>query len=407
MVTAQDSRTPVATERVVATVITVCAALAFVLRGVPRIRDAALFAEDGQIFLADAHNDGLGAVVAPYAGYLHVVPRIVAAVFEPLDVTAAPTAYVWAAIVVHLMMLLPALSVRLEWLLPSPILRAGLFASLALMPPLWEPYGNIANLIFVVGISLLLLTLSADPRSRWGRVAEFVAVGVIGLSGPLIVLFTPFFVWRWWRNGRTTASAGVVAVAVVAAVVQLSVYLTSSRSTPGGGTLVLLVKAAGEKVGGGWIAGDANVFVGTPHPWLTVAAYLWLGTVAVLSIVCIPRTAVVLWVLFGVLLYSAVNAYGPSLVGSATAFQRHVLVPTAICITLLWAVLGSRGHLFAKVVATICLVAGAVGVVHDFTPAPYPLRPDLSSVQECLDAGTQVCHQDIFDDGWSIDLDPA
>src|ERR1700747_49024 len=86
-------------------VIAVVAACLLVLRGGPRLRDAAFFAEDGQIFLSQAHNDCFKAVVEPYAGYLHLVPRIIAALLEPFPVTAAPVLYALAALLVHVAML--------------------------------------------------------------------------------------------------------------------------------------------------------------------------------------------------------------------------------------------------------------------------------------------------------------
>lgn len=368
------------------------------------MREPALFAEDGQIFLAEAHNNGVTAIVEPYAGYLHLIPRLIAAVLEPAPVTSAPVAYLWAALLVHLAFLAPALSGRLAWFLPSPVLRGGLFASLCLMAPLWEPYGNIANLIFVAGLSLLLLILSADPAQRIGRVAELLGVGLIGLSGPLIVLFLPFFGWRWWRNGRSRHSIQLLAVAAASALVQVTVYLSSERSTPGGGTLVLLAKTAGERVGGSWLFGDANFLFDTPHPVLTVAAYLWFAVVVVLTVLWLPKIALPLWLLCVILLYSAVNAYGPSMVGSSQAFQRHILIPVAICIVLLWAVIGAHGKSIPSAVALICLFAGSWGVVHDFAPAPYPLRPDLTPLRLCAEAGDRSCHQEIFLPGWSVDL---
>lgn len=366
--------------------------------------DPALFAEDGQIFLAEAHNNGVSAVLAPYAGYLHLIPRLIAAVLEPLPVTSAPIAYLWAAVLVHLVFLTPALSARLAWLLPSPVLRGGLFASLCLMAPLWEPYGNIANLIFVAGLSLLLLILSTDP-ARWiGRGAELLGVGLIGLSGPLIVLFLPFFGWRWWRNERSRHSALAVAVASVCAAVQVAIYLSSERSTPGGGTLVLLAKTAGERVGGSWLFGDADFLFGTPHPMLTAAAYAWFALVVASTVLWLPKVALPLWLLCAILLYSAVNAYGPSMVSSSQAFQRHILVPVAICIVLLWAVVGAHGRSIPGAVALLCLLVGGWGVVHDFAPDPYPLRPDLGPLRLCVETGTDTCHQEIFLPGWSVDL---
>ncbi|MEH6797086.1 MAG: hypothetical protein V7694_23450 [Rhodococcus sp. (in: high G+C Gram-positive bacteria)] len=380
------------------------AAALFVLRGLPRMREPALFAEDGQIFLAEAHNNGASAIITPYAGYLHLIPRLIAAILEPLPVTAAPVAYLWAAVIVHLIFLTPALSARLAWLLPSPVLRGGLFASLCLMAPLWEPYGNIANLIFVAGLSLLLLVLGTDPARRVTRGAELAGVGLIGLSGPLVVLFLPFFGWRWWRNGRSRHSLHVAAVAAATALVQATVYLSSERSTPGGGTLVLLAKTAGQRVGGSWLYGDADVLFGTPHPVLTAAAYLWFALVVALTVLCLPRIALPLWLLCVILLYSAVNAYGPAMVSSSQAFQRHILIPVAICIVLLWAVIGSHGRSIPTAVALVCLLAGGWGIVHDFAPDPYPLRPDLGPLRLCVEAGTDSCQQEIFLPGWSVDL---
>ena len=222
--------------------------VSFVARGTTRLRESSLFAEDGQIFLAEAHNDGLSAVLEPYAGYLHLIPRLIAAAFEPAPITATPVLYAAGAIAVHLALLTPALSPRLGWLIPTPLLRAILFATLCVMPPMWEPFGNIANLIFVAGICLLLLGLSEDPRTTSGRVAELLVIALLGMSGPLIVVFVPFMAWRWWRNGRTHHSLTVAAVAGATAASQLFVYLTSDRSTPGGGTPTLLARTAYERV---------------------------------------------------------------------------------------------------------------------------------------------------------------
>ena len=121
-----------------ASLVALLAACLLFLRGVPRLRDAAFFAEDGQIFLSQAHDRGFAALVQPYEGYLHVIPRIIAAVLEPFPVTAAPVLYAVAALLVHVAMLTPALSARLEWIIPGQMLRSVLFALMCLMPPLCE-----------------------------------------------------------------------------------------------------------------------------------------------------------------------------------------------------------------------------------------------------------------------------
>ncbi|MBM7416805.1 MULTISPECIES: hypothetical protein [Nocardiaceae] len=381
-------------------------AVLFVVRGLPRFRSPGLFAEDGEIFLAGAHNDGLRALVDPYAGYLHAIPRLIAALFVQVPITAVPLAYLVATMVVHLVMMGPALSRRLEPLLPSPVLRAGLFASLCLLPALWEVYGNIANLIFAAGTAMTLLVLSTDPATRVGRGCELIALALMGLSGPLVVIFLPFFAWRWLRVSRTRHSLAVLGVVVTTSVVQLAVYLTSDRETLSAATPQLLARTAAERVGGGFLSGDRNIYAGTPNLTMTVLATVWITGVVLVTCWAIPRVAVGLWILFAVLLFAAVNAYGPAMVTWSFSLQRHVTTPMAIAVILLWLTIGSAKRAWPRILAAALLLAGASGVVHDFSPAPYPDRPDLGALERCVDAEQEVCRQPIFGPGWEVVIDP-
>ena len=380
-----------------APVVAVSAACLLFLRGVPRLRHAAFFAEDGQIFLSQAHNSGVTAFLEPYSGYLHLVPRIIAAVLEPFPVTAAPVLYAVAALLVHGAMLTPALSARLDWIIPGQLLRAVLFALLCLMPPLWEVLGNIANLIFVGGISLLLLMLSDDPRSGVRRFGELAAVATLGLSGPLIVFLVPWFIWRW-RRTRSRHSIAVVGVAVAAALVQGMIFLLSDRQETGG-SLLYLPRVWVERIGLSWLFGDSQLVA---SPWWVAfwsAALLWCIGAVVITIVVLRGTAVALWLLHFTLLSAPVLAYG--YMPPPFTWQRHFVVPTAIVIVLLVAVIGARRWAIA---AGVWLSVGTGAMVHDFAPEPYPYRPDLTALQQCVNRGEPVCRQTIFGNGWSVQL---
>jgi len=52
---------------------------------------AFLFAEDGQVFLTQALNDGIGSMFGTYAGYLHIAPRSIALTCSSL---VSPDTYV-------------------------------------------------------------------------------------------------------------------------------------------------------------------------------------------------------------------------------------------------------------------------------------------------------------------------
>lgn len=389
-----------------ASVVAVLAACLLLLRGIPRLRHAALFAEDGQIFLAQAHNSGLAALLKPYAGYLELISRIIAALLDPFPVTAAPVLYAVAALLVHAAMLTPALSARLDWIIPGQMLRAVLFTLLCLMPPLWEVLGNISNLIWVGGITLLLLMLSDDPRSGAGRVGELVALVALGLSGLMIVFLAPGFVWRWWRT-RSRHSLAVVAVAAGAALVQGVILLLSNRQTPGG-SLPALPPVWVERIGASWLFGDIDIL---NSPWrmvLSVAALVWCVGAVVVTVVVLRHTAVVLWLLHFALLAVAVLAYG--YMPPPFSWQRYFVVPMAIVVLLLVAVIGARRW---AMVAAVWLAVGVGAMVHDFAPEPYPYRPDLAGLQQCVNRGEPVCRQAIFNDGtaptrfsrgWSVEL---
>jgi len=99
------------------------------------------------------------------------------------------------------------------------------------------------------------------------------------------------------------------------------------------------------------------------------------------------------------LLAAPVLAYG--YMPPPSSWQRHFVVPAGIVITLLVAVIGARRSVIA---AVVWLAAGVGAMVHDFAPAPYPYRPDLTGLQQCVNRGEPVCRQAIFKDGWSVEL---
>jgi hypothetical protein len=329
------------------------------------------------VFFSRAHYAGFAAILEPYLRYLAVIPRIVAALLAPFPVTVAPVLYPLAALLVHLAMLTPALSARLEWIIPGKTLRAVLFALLCLMPGLWESLGSIGHFALIVGISLLLLMLSDDPRSRAGKVGELAAVAAMGLTGMLIVFFTPWFAWRWWRT-RSRHSLAVVAVAaatalVVGVVFAGSGYARSGWAPSGNANLVILPQVWVERIGGTWLFGDSGILNSPLRMVALVGALAWCIGAVVITVVVLRGTAAMLWLLHFALLAMAVLAYG--YMPPPHNRGRLFVVPMAIVIVLLVAVIGARRWAIA---ATVLLAVGIGAMVHDFAPLPYwpdPLRP--------------------------------
>src|SRR4051812_11268649 len=70
------------------------------------------WAEDGLIFFTDAHNAGLKVIFSEYAGYLHLVPRCIAALSVCFDAVHAPTVFIAASFALTLYVAARTLSPR-------------------------------------------------------------------------------------------------------------------------------------------------------------------------------------------------------------------------------------------------------------------------------------------------------
>ena len=140
-----------------------------------------VWAEDGSVFLAQARDLGLGgSLFEPFAGYLHLVPRLAAAAVSALPLRAADTGFA--------------------------VIAAGVAAACA---------------VFVFRAS------SAHVRSLWGRVACAAPLVVSPLAGTEILanianlhwylLYAAFWavVWKPPSRWEAAVSASVVAAAVL------------------------------------------------------------------------------------------------------------------------------------------------------------------------------------------------
>ena len=146
-----------------------------------------LWAEDGSVFLLGQDAHGLAAVLQPYMGYLHTLPRLTAwAADLILDVAWWPAFYNAVAFAVWLGVLARLFSPRLN--LPHrPWLAAGVL--LAVQTP--EILLNLTNAQWAGALLLLQQTLIARPAGRGERAADLALVALFGLTGPFIIPLLP------------------------------------------------------------------------------------------------------------------------------------------------------------------------------------------------------------------------
>ena len=177
-----------------------------------------VWAEDGTIFLATAYRTHyLSALATPYAGYLQVLPRSIAALTTAFPVRDAAWVIAASAAAVRVAISLFVFRASSDHLRSTSV-RAMLAASVVLLPVGGlEVLDNIANLHWFSTFAAFWAVLWR-PSRRWecalGAVIVVVAVG----SDPLTALLLPLVVlraitMRRWRDQAVSccfAAAGAL-----------------------------------------------------------------------------------------------------------------------------------------------------------------------------------------------------
>jgi len=243
--------------------------------------------EDGSIFLSDAMYQSFPrALVHSYNAYLHVVPRILAALAAvlPLEraalVLAASSALVVALLSVYVYFASAAL-------LPSEWARVLLAVMFVLLPATaYETTANLANLHWYLLFACFWVFLYRPQSWAGVAVATTVAVAAV-LSDPMAGLFLPLAILAIYK--RTTGRDLVVPVTFfVALAVQLALGALATSPAPYTAShLVDLPGIFALRVAGSFLVGDRQLrsFWGQFRWWFAYSSLAVVAGLAVLGTV--------------------------------------------------------------------------------------------------------------------------
>lgn len=159
------------------------------------------YAEDGRVFFQDAYNLGWHtALIQPYGGYFHAVPRLGAALALLAPLALAPLVLNLIALGFEVLPVNLLLSSRSAvWgSFRTRALMAGLYVAL---PNCAELFANITNVQCSLALIAFLLLTASPPESSGGWLAESLFLGVFGLSGPYCIFLLPVaFILGWKRK---------------------------------------------------------------------------------------------------------------------------------------------------------------------------------------------------------------
>jgi hypothetical protein len=373
-------------------------ALALV-RAFPRVSVPSLWAEDGYVFLVGAREHGLASFFSPYAGCLHVVPRLLAIAMSPFPLTWQPGMYAVSATVVSVVMFSVALSGRLAWLLPSPWQRGLLFLALVVAPARLEATGNLANLIFLGSITLVLISLAGDPRTALGRWGESVGAVLLALSGLQGIVTVPLFLARL-RRERSRHSLLLVVLVTGASIVQWSILLFGSERTQTlTGSPTITGKFASHRLFVAWLIGESKLAAAWQHhAALLDVAFVAVVAAFVLALVVLPDRVTAAAIALAFVAAMILPSLSYQRMWMPYIAQRHLALPLAI-LTIVFIAALRRPSLSARIVASTMLIVALIGVVADFRLKTWPERP-VGPTATCLKEHRAPCLLPLDPPGW-------
>jgi hypothetical protein len=247
--------------------------------GVPKWRT--IWAEDGTVFASCAYERPLSdCLLEPYAGYLHVVPRVAAAIAASGDEAGLPLRLAFlAGLIAGAAAILVALAVLdVTRSMPAGIL-AG--AGLVLIDPAGvEVLGNLANLHWVL-LAASVVVVVCMWLGRAPSVADLALLVATALSSPVGALVLVPMAVVAVASGSPSGRMTLIVIAV-ASVVQIGAMVTQQRiespgPTPTPRSMLGWVKDA--LVDSGWF--------GNRYPIANVAAIA--AAVATLCVLALRR----------------------------------------------------------------------------------------------------------------------
>ena len=205
------------------------------------------WAEDGYVFFKDQLLLGLShSLLLEYAGYLHFVPRMVAAFASWFPVARAPFLYNLAATAIEALALSLFALPAYRYVMRPDYLRVAVCIVAACVFSAPEVISNLTDAQWFLALGALVLLFYPVPERLAGSLRFQFLTGGIGLvvvcTSPQTLILLPFVLWKLypfaWRR-----SAGPLLV-LAGMFIQGAVALTVSPAGAAGVTKPLLQTAA-------------------------------------------------------------------------------------------------------------------------------------------------------------------
>ncbi|MCB8883838.1 hypothetical protein ACELLULO517_26565 [Acidisoma cellulosilytica] len=359
------------------------------------ISHARLWGEDGWVWYPTCYAQGLACLTFDHSGYLQTISMLVALLSQLWPLTAAPTVFAVAALLLQASPAIFLLSPRMTAALPSLPLRGFLAVLLIAVPGMSEVYVNVTNTQWHLAL-LAFLIITANPAGRVGAaVFDSVALVVAGLSGPFAIFLAPVAaLWWWLYRGRWRLWR--LAVLAASASLQFDLVIRHQQSRGGIATVLgtglhplsnIVVTDVLAVATLGW-----RILMG--HYWDVSRGWLTLGSPAALIlnvILMLAATAFLLralwrgpWILRAFLLFAALEFAAVLTAGQRNDQRplwlelelsiscRYFFHPVLAWLAVLICLCGDRNWLFRAPALALIAVTLLIALPHDWALRPLP-----------------------------------
>ncbi|MFC5004263.1 hypothetical protein ACFPIJ_41365 [Dactylosporangium cerinum] len=327
-----------------------------------------IWAEDGEIFLTQAVRDGAGAFTTSYAGYYHLVARLVAGVAALLPPSQAAAALAIGAAFVTTVFAVAAYALSGEYI-PSTVGRLAVSVPVVALPMAQGDVLNSPANLHWTGLYVLFWFLLCRPTSTAGKVLSCAGIVLVVGSDILTGVYLPLVAFVLWFHRDRYAVAKAVAFVVPFAVQVLGLLTGASEREglapdPVRAVTGLVLRAVPTALfGERWVGQSIN----TRGLLFGALAWLLIGAVLILALRKVVRPRWTLAIAAGVhcaLVYLAPVAL------SGIATPRYNVAPALLLLVTLVALLNDV--IGVRVLAALLLVVCAVNFRVDNARADGP-----------------------------------
>lgn len=153
------------------------------------------WAEDGEIFFYDPFYFGAVSVFYPVFSSFHLLARVIALLAAFAPALYIPAIYAWVSFLIYICVFLYFLRDSFSYLIPSLLIRIIFVLLMATTLGSWEVQMNLANLLYLLGAFMALLSLEKPIRSS----AFYLCLwSILSFSSPLFYVFLPFHFLMWF-----------------------------------------------------------------------------------------------------------------------------------------------------------------------------------------------------------------